>query len=76
MTRNPTTAARDAAAFLLSHFAASKEAVDEVLRRAEAAGATLIRWPGGQSDEYTGEFESLDGQVRQIMWNGGDAAQV
>jgi len=50
--------------------------VDEVLRRAEAAGATLIRWPGGQSDEYTGEFESLDGQVRQIMWNGGDAAQV
>jgi catechol 2,3-dioxygenase-like lactoylglutathione lyase family enzyme len=54
----------------LSHNVRSQEEVDEVLREAEAAGATLLR-PGHRAywGGYIGYFSDPDGYVWEIAWN-------
>jgi catechol 2,3-dioxygenase-like lactoylglutathione lyase family enzyme len=58
------------AGIALSHNVRSQEEVDEVLRQAEAAGATVLKsghrayWGG-----YIGYFSDPDGYVWEIAWN-------
>jgi catechol 2,3-dioxygenase-like lactoylglutathione lyase family enzyme len=57
-------------AFSIGHFVASREEVDAVLARAEAAGATLTdeahERPWGI---YSGYFRDPDGHLWEIIWN-------
>ena len=61
----PTTGA-----FSIGHFVASRDEVDAVLARAEAAGATLTdeahERPWGI---YSGYFRDPDGHLWEIIWN-------
>jgi uncharacterized protein len=56
--------------FSIGHLVASKQDVDAVLARAEAAGATLT---GPAHDRpwgiYSGYFRDLDGHLWEIIWN-------
>jgi catechol 2,3-dioxygenase-like lactoylglutathione lyase family enzyme len=54
----------------LSHNVRSQEEVDEVLRQAEAAGATLLK-PGHRAywGGYIGYFSDPDGYVWEVAWN-------
>lgn len=57
-------------AFSIGHFVASRDEVDAVLARAEAAGATLTdeahERPWGI---YSGYFRDPDGHLWEIIWN-------
>ena len=57
-------------AFSIGHFVATRDDVDAVLARAEAAGATLTdeahERPWGI---YSGYFRDLDGHLWEIIWN-------
>jgi uncharacterized protein len=59
-----------AGAFSIGHFVASRDEVDAVLARAEAAGATLTdeahERPWGI---YSGYFRDPDGHLWEIIWN-------
>ena len=56
--------------FSLGYAVASREAVDELLRRAEAAGATLPDKPHSRPwGIYSGYFLDLDGHLWEILWN-------
>jgi len=54
----------------LAHNVRTKEEVEGVLRRAEAAGATITKpaqdafWGG-----YCGYFSDLDGHIWEVAWN-------
>lgn len=56
--------------FTLSHNVSSKDEVDEVLKKAQAAGAKLLKpaqeafWGG-----YHSFFADLDGFVWEVAWN-------
>ena len=67
--RIPFEAARSGA-FSIGHAVASREEVDAVLTRAEAAGATVTRpaqdLPWGI---YAGYFRDPDGHLWEVMWN-------
>lgn len=67
---NVSDAAPSALEFSLGYAVASPEAVDELLRRAEAAGATL---PDDPHDRpwgiYSGYFLDPDGHLWEILWN-------
>jgi uncharacterized protein len=56
--------------FSIGHVVASKAEVDELLVRAEAAGATLT---GGPHERpwgiYSGYFRDLDGHLWEVIWN-------
>ena len=56
--------------FSLGHAVESREEVDAVLARAEAAGARLT---GGPRDRpwgiYSGYFEDPDGHLWEVIWN-------
>jgi len=63
--------------FSLGHGVKSREEVDALLARAQAAGARLL---GGPRDRpwgiYSGYFEDLDGHLWEVIWNsGGEATQ-
>jgi uncharacterized protein len=62
-------------AFSIGHLVASKAEVDDVLARAEAAGATLTdeahERPWGI---YSGYFRDPDGHLWEIIWNPRQAA--
>jgi predicted lactoylglutathione lyase len=60
---------RGATRFILSHYAASKDGVDALLRRAEAAGATLVGDAQEEPWGYAGSFRDLDGHLWQVVWN-------
>jgi catechol 2,3-dioxygenase-like lactoylglutathione lyase family enzyme len=54
----------------IGHNVRSREAVDAVMREAEAAGATIVKAPhetfwGG----YSGYFQDLDGHAWEVVWN-------
>ena len=54
----------------LGHNVNSREAVDEVMREAERAGATIVKpahetfWGG-----YSGYFQDPDGHLWEVVWN-------
>lgn len=54
----------------LGHNVASKSEVDEIMKRAEAAGASIVKpahetfWGG-----YSGYFQDPDGHLWEIVWN-------
>ncbi len=56
--------------FSIGHFVASREDVDALLARAEAAGATVT---GGPHDRpwgiYSGYFRDPDGHLWEVIWN-------
>jgi catechol 2,3-dioxygenase-like lactoylglutathione lyase family enzyme len=56
--------------FSIGHVVSSREEVDTLLARAEAAGATLT---GGPHDRpwgiYSGYFRDPDGHLWEIVWN-------
>jgi catechol 2,3-dioxygenase-like lactoylglutathione lyase family enzyme len=56
--------------FTLAYFADSQEAVDELLHRAQLAGATL---PQPAHDRawgiYSGYFRDPDGHLWEVIWN-------
>ncbi len=60
----------DATAFTLGHNVRSREGVDAVMRRAETAGAIVVKpaqdtfWGG-----YAGCFRDPDGHVWEVVWN-------
>jgi uncharacterized protein len=56
---------------MLSYPAGSKGEVDDVLRRAREAGATLLGEVQDESWGYVGHFKDLDGHVWEIIWNPG-----
>lgn len=56
--------------FSIGHAVASREAVDELLARAKAAGATLTDRPHDRPwGIYSGYFRDPDGHLWEIMWN-------
>lgn len=56
--------------FSIGHAVASKDEVDAVLERAEAAGATLTDRPHDRPwGIYSGYFRDLDGHLWEIIWN-------
>jgi uncharacterized protein len=63
---------RATATFSLAHNVGSKDEVDQVLREATAAGATITTpardrvWGG-----YTGYFQDPDGFLWEVAWNPG-----
>lgn len=56
----------------LAHNVASKDAVDQVLAEAAAAGATILK-PAEQADwgGYSGYFADPDGYPWEVAWNPG-----
>ncbi|HKX16537.1 MAG TPA: VOC family protein [bacterium] len=62
--------ARSPVEFSLGYAASSKEAVDALLLRAAAAGATLTDHPHDRPwGIYSGYFLDLDGHLWEILWN-------
>lgn len=57
------------AEFILTHVVGSKEEVDELLQRAESAGATLVGQPIDESWGYSGKFKDVDGHLWEVLWN-------
>jgi catechol 2,3-dioxygenase-like lactoylglutathione lyase family enzyme len=56
--------------FSIGHLVPSREAVDLVLARAEAAGATLTDEPHERPwGIYSGYFRDPDGHLWEIIWN-------
>ena len=56
--------------FSIGHAVASRSAVDELLRRAESAGATLTDQAHDRAwGIYSGYFRDPDGHLWEIMWN-------
>jgi hypothetical protein len=55
--------------FSLGHFVADREAVDALLARAEAAGATVVDPPHERPwGIYSGYFRDLDGHLWEVIW--------
>jgi len=56
--------------FSLGYAVGSRKAVDDLLRRAEEAGATLTESPHDRPwGIYSGYFKDLDGHLWEIIWN-------
>jgi catechol 2,3-dioxygenase-like lactoylglutathione lyase family enzyme len=56
--------------FSIGHAVADKAAVDALLSRAQAAGATLTDKPHDRAwGIYSGYFRDLDGHLWEVMWN-------
>jgi hypothetical protein len=63
--------------FSIGHLVASRDDVDTLLARAEAAGATTT---GPAHDRpwgiYSGYFRDLDGHLWEIIWNSSEESGV
>ncbi len=56
--------------FSLGHLVQNKEEVDALLKRAEAAGATVTDEPHERPwGIYSGYFKDVDGHLWEIVWN-------
>jgi uncharacterized protein len=56
--------------FSLGYIVESRDAVDKLLRSAEAAGAKLTEKPHDRPwGIYSGYFQDLDGHLWEILWN-------
>ncbi len=60
--------ARETTEVLLALSMDSREAVDEMLRKAEEAGGKAFREPADHGFMYERSFEDLDGHVWEIFW--------
>jgi catechol 2,3-dioxygenase-like lactoylglutathione lyase family enzyme len=59
-------------AFSIGHAVTTRDEVDELLARAEAAGGRLTGPPHDRPwGIYSGYFEDLDGHLWEILWNPG-----
>ncbi len=54
---------------ILSHAAASKAEVDDILKQAEAAGATIVSAPKDEPWGYFGYFKDPDGHLWEVLWS-------
>ncbi len=64
--------APSSAEFSLGYAVNSKEAVDALLQKAKAAGATITAEPHDRPwGIYSGYFEDLDGHLWEVIWNPG-----
>lgn len=62
--------ASSAPEFSLGYAVPSREAVDDLLRRAEAAGAVVTDKPHDRPwGIYSGYFQDVDGHLWEILWN-------
>ena len=62
--------------FSLGYLVGSKEAVDTLLRQAQAAGAQLTDPPHERAwGIYSGYFRDLDGLLWEVIWNPRDLAR-
>jgi len=67
--RVPDTAA-SSVEFSLGYLMGSRKSVDELLRKAEAAGATITDRPHERPwGIYSGYFKDPDGHLWEIIWN-------
>ncbi len=65
----PLTAAKPGE-FGIGHVVASRPEVDEVIARAQAAGATVTDPPHDRPwGIYSGYFQDPDGQLWEVIWN-------
>lgn len=56
--------------FSIGHVVQNREEVDALLKRAEAAGATVTEEPHNRPwGIYSGYFQDLDGHLWEILWN-------
>ena len=56
--------------FSLGHLVQNKEEVDALMKRAEAAGATVTDEPHERPwGIYSGYFKDVDGHLWEIIWN-------
>jgi uncharacterized protein len=56
--------------FSIGHVVQNREEVDALLKRAEAAGATVTEEPHDRPwGIYSGYFQDLDGHLWEILWN-------
>jgi len=63
------------AEFILTHVVSQKEEVDQLLKRAQTAGATLMGSPDDEPWGYTGKFKDMDGHLWEILWNAPTAGE-
>ena len=67
---NLSDTTRSSLEFSLGYAVESREAVDNLLKKAEAAGATLTEAPRERPwGIYSGYFKDLDGHLWEIIWN-------
>ncbi len=56
--------------FSLGHIVGSRKAVDELLEKAQVAGATVTDRPHDRAwGIYSGYFKDLDGHLWEVIWN-------
>ncbi len=56
--------------FSLGYLVENKKAVDDLIQKAEAAGATVTDRPHDRAwGIYSGYFKDLDGHLWEIIWN-------
>ncbi len=60
------TVAPSSAEIMLSHTAANKEEVDEILTQAECAGGTILQQGSANEWGYAGSFLDLDGHIWEV----------
>lgn len=61
---------RSATEFTLGHNVNSRTEVDDVMRRAEAAGAAIVKQAGETFwGGYAGYFQDPDGHCWEVVWN-------
>jgi uncharacterized protein len=61
---------RSSLEFSLGYAVENRESVDNLLKKAEAAGATLTEAPHERPwGIYSGYFKDLDGHLWEIIWN-------
>jgi uncharacterized protein len=67
---NLSETTRSSLEFSLGYAVGSREAVDELLKKAEAAGARLTEAPHERPwGIYSGYFKDPDGHLWEILWN-------
>jgi hypothetical protein len=61
---------RSSLEFSLGYAVGSREEVDSLMKKAEAAGATLTEAPHERPwGIYSGYFKDIDGHLWEIIWN-------
>jgi predicted lactoylglutathione lyase len=67
-TKKEIVDAKKSTEVLVALSAESKEAVDDMLAKAIAAGGTVSREPEDYGWMYSKSFEDLDGHIWEVVW--------